>query len=442
MGFFDRFFRSEPINQPNISFGRYTDSYKTTEKFEYWDRSVACFQDEDYLCSYEAFFEYLKDEDENNVKYWRDGECVRFELYQGSKKITGYANVEKIRAEAKIAHTESSNIGFMRRLLEKNFELKFSRFAFDEDDNIVIVFDTYSIDGSPYKLYNALKELATNADKQDDLLLDEFNMLKPVDTSHLEEIPEVEKEVKYDFIQNELGKVFKHIKSLDRFETDYPHGISILLLELIYRIDYLTKPEGYTMELLERMHRMYFSKDNKSLLQKNQMLKNGFSELFERPQIEYYKEMYRVTSTFGITSPIGHDRVVDFIDAEMSSINWYSSNAFEKVAAAIPSYIIGSSLFNFSVPKPIRDLFFLYYQITNHDYFKKLGFEINYVDPKTRGFNSKTIKKGIEQIVQRNKKLYPELNPATNLLKYNNNLEFGKSFLMLVRNLQIIPKEF
>ena len=62
----------------------------------------------------------------------------------------------------------------MRRLVESNYVLEYSRYGLDDDDNLVIKFDTSALDASPYKLYYALKEVAANADKQDDLLLDEI----------------------------------------------------------------------------------------------------------------------------------------------------------------------------------------------------------------------------------------------------------------------------
>ena len=183
MGFFDKFWyaKEEETEQPNIRFGRYTDSYKLPGNYEAWDKALLSFENGQYLDSYTHFFNYLRDEQEDNVRFWREGEQIHFELFQGSKKITGFANKHKVKAESKIAKTEKLNVGFMRRLIEKNFTLEYSRFSLDPENNICILFDTYTLDGSPYKLYYALKEVAINADKQDDLLLDEFRMLQEVD---------------------------------------------------------------------------------------------------------------------------------------------------------------------------------------------------------------------------------------------------------------------
>ena len=86
-----------------------------------------------------------------------------------------WRTIQKLRCSARIAKGEQLNVGLLRRLIEHNYGLKYSRYALDAEGYITIVFDTFLLDGSPYKLYYALKEIATHADKQDDLLISEFN---------------------------------------------------------------------------------------------------------------------------------------------------------------------------------------------------------------------------------------------------------------------------
>ena len=97
----------------------------------------------------------------------------------------------------------------MRRLIELNYDLEYSRYALDDNNTITMVFDTYALDASPYKLYYALKEIATKADKMDDLLLDEFQMLRATDKSLQLPIPDVEKEIKYQFTTQAITKVLE-----------------------------------------------------------------------------------------------------------------------------------------------------------------------------------------------------------------------------------------
>lgn len=443
MGLLDRLFggSTEKAPQPDIKFGRYSDSYKEAENYDAWDTALDQFEEESFLDSYREFFRYLRDEREDNVHYWDEEGGLRFELFQGSKKITGFADDVKFMAEAKIARTESLNVGFMRRLIEKNFSLKYSRFALDEDYNITIVFDTYTLDGSPYKLYYALKEVATNADKQDDLLLDEFRMLQPVDTTHLEELPEEEKEVKYKFLVEQVKNTLREVEEGDIHPDQYPGGIAYLLLDLIYKLDYLIKPEGYMMETLERIHRIYFSKDGKTTAQKNQVLMRELRKLIDRPREDFFKEMYHVKSTFGITTPVNHDRVVSFIDGELHNMDWYKDNKHHAVALAIPGYIVGYCMFNYAVPRPDRDLLHLYFQITNPKYFRELGFTIDYCDPDTRRLNRRAIKHAIDDIVSENEEQYPKLSPATGSLNFQTLPDFAKTYLLMVRNLDLTKRD-
>lgn len=444
MGLFDRLFNrgsAEEEDQPNIRFGRYSDSYKTAANYEAWDDALEKFEREDYLGCYTEFLQYLRDEEEDNVKWQEEDNGIRFEIFQGSKKIVGFADDHKLKAEAKVARTESLNVGFMRRLIEHNFTLKYSRFALDEDNNITIVFDTYNLDGSPYKLYYALKEVATNADKQDDLLLDEFQVLLPVDTSHLESVPEPEKEVKYQFMQREIAAAMDVVEKGSLSTEQYPGAIAYLLLNLVYKLDYLLKPEGYTMETLERTHRLYFAKDGKTTAQKNLLLIKDLKKLLDRPKDHFFKEMYRVKSTFGITTPVNHDRVVSFIDNELGNMDWYRENGHDDYALAVPGYIVGYCLFNYAVPKPDREFFHLYFKITEAAYFQQLGFTYECVDTDENHLHKKNIKRAIDRIVEENKSKYYKLSPATGSLRFDSMLSFVKSYLLMIRNLDLTKRD-
>lgn len=439
MGLFDRLFgaKAEELQEPKISFGRYSDSYKDRSRYTAWDAALDHFEKKEYLESYKQFFFYLRDEEEDNVRYEETKGGLKFELFQGSKKISGLATPHKVWVESRVVKAEALNVGFMRRLMEQNYNLRYSRFALDDEGNIAIVFDTYTLDGSPYKLYYALKELATKADKQDDLLLEEFKMLQAVDASHKEELPQAEKEVKYGFFREKTKQVLEEIDNGKLDKAQYPGGIAYLLLDLIYRLDYLIKPEGFMMETLEKLHRQYYENDNLPTASKNQVLCKGFRQLMERDKAEFFKEMYRVRSTFGITHSVTHDRVAGLIDAQLSHMDWYNEHGCEAVAMSIPGYIVGQCMFNFAVPKPDRDLFHLYYQITEPEYFRQLGFPVIYYDTASGQFDKRAIRRAIAQIVEKNKPYYPRLNPATSSLSFDSMPDFAQSFLLMARDLDM-----
>lgn len=443
MGFLDKLFgpTKEKIEQPNIRFGRYSDSYKSKEQYLAWDKSLDLFEKQDYLASFRAFFTYLRDIKEKNIQFSETTEGIQFELIQGSKTIKGLANRKKVKAEAKIAVTEDLNIGFMRRLMEENFKMKYSRFALDHDKDIAIIFDTSILDASPYKLYYALKEVATKADKLDDLLIDEFDELHHTNEDLLLHASDAEKEVKYGFVISQIQRVLQEVENGKLNTAQYPGGIAYLLLNLIYKLDFLTVPEGMLMETLERQNRLYFAKDGTSSLQKNVNLQKELKELLKQPKEDFLKGMYRVKTSFGITKPVTHDRVVSFIDGELHQMNWYKDNRHPEVALAIPGYIVGYCLFNYAVPKPDKDLFLLYHKVLESQYFENLGFRSNLVDFKNQIFNKKSIKKAIRDIAIANQEKYPKINPNVNSLLFNGQLEFARTYLLMIRNLDLTKTE-
>ena len=236
MSFFSRLFsaRKPAKKPPDIEFGRFTDGYKSEVKYDAWDEAIDYFEKGDYPASFRSFFSYLSDDHDSNVQYEETDDGFGFSILQGSKKITGFTNERTFKAEGKIAHASDLNIGLMRRLIESNYNLKYGRYSLDDQQNITIVFDSIVVDASPYKLYYGLKEIALAADKQDDLLIEEFDMLKPINTSHIIDLPTSEKEVKLRYLRAEIDAVLSYIKEGRLNPIQYPGGITYLLLDTIY----------------------------------------------------------------------------------------------------------------------------------------------------------------------------------------------------------------
>lgn len=437
MGFFDRIFNSDTPeeDQPAIEFGRYSDAYKSKDQYDHWDQALIQFDEKSYLDAYEHFFQYLFDEEENNLSWKQTEQGFLFDIFQGSKIIRGTLDEKFIRVETKVAQIKTSGVGFMRRLVEKNYDLKYCRFALDEESHIVLVFTSFLLDCSPYKLYYALKELSTQADKIDDLLLDEFDVLKAVDADCIAEMDAAEKEVKYKFIISHIEEVLHYLEKKNIFVNEYPGGVAYLLLDLCYKLDCLTRPEGFMMESLERIHRIYFAKNTKKTVERNMNLAKEFRKLKTRSKDDFFKEMYNTKSTFGITTAVDHAKVKGFIEGEIHNMDWYVENGHPEVALAVPGYIIGYCMFNYAVPKPIRDLFILYYQVIEYDYFKDLGFSSNYLEDGK--LKAKAIKRAINIINKRHRKDFPNLDPELGHLSFSNKHSFAKSYLLMIYEINL-----
>ncbi len=439
MNIFSRLFGTgKAAAAPKVHFGRYTDAYKTTDQYDAWDDAQELFEAGNYTDAYASFLEYLNDPSVENVRYEKNADGIKFEFFQGSKKIEGIANQKQVVVEAKIARASQLDAAFMERLIRRNFDLKYARFALDESDILTIKFDTYTLDGSPYKLYYALKELATNADKQDDLLEDEFQNITLVGVDHLRSISEKEKQIKYAFFTKKIKAVVNAISDHGKSVEEYPGGLGYHLLNTAYKLDYLICPEGFMMEALERIHRLYFSKDDRTMAEKVAIVRSEYQALLERLAADYYREMYLTTSTFGITNPASHDRVRSFIDGELGNMKWFRQNGYLDTALAVPGYIVGYCLFNYAVPLPDRAFFHLYYQIMEPEYFRELGFPEVYYDLEKKSFDKKGIRRAIRNIVKTHRQKFPKLNPEISSLDFTDCAGFARTYLLMVRNVNMM----
>jgi hypothetical protein len=428
----------DPTDGPDFSFGRYTDAFKTPDNYAAWDKSLQAFEKGNYLQSCEAFMAYLYDPKEDNVQWKTEEGKLYFEFYQGSKRVTGFADVEQLRATARIARLDANNADLLHRLTTMNYEMKYSRFAIDEEDCLTIIFDSPINDASPHKLYQALKEMALRADKQDDLLLDEFNeFLSPVEITHLRELSDEEKQLKLDFLRNHIQQVIDYLAGGTLNPEEQPGAVAYLLLDLVYRLDYLLIPEGYSMEALERMHRMYFAReDDQPVTYKNVRLLGELQHLLRRAPDSFSEELYAGRSTFGITLPANHDRLANLINNELPNMDWYQDNGFPEVAQAVPGYIAGYALFNYAVPPPDRDLLELYYRVCEDKYFQSLGYKQQFLDRDGRPAR-RAIRAAITDLTDRHRDAFPRLRPTVSQLNFDNLMDFGRSFLRMIRELDL-----
>jgi hypothetical protein len=414
-----------------ITFGRYTDAFKPKAKLEFWNSSEKLYDEKKYFDSYIAFLNYLKDDRIGNVDFSKSNGRIDFKIYQGSKLIYGSIDEKRITAESKVAGYEKISIPFMRRLMEMNYTLYYTRFAL-KDNDIYIKFDSSIPDGSPRKLYYALKELAVRADKQDDILTDSFSVLKPVDLS-IQEIPQQEKEIKYKYFRKWIEETLKRVSELK--EDSFSGAISYLLLNLIYKIDYLIAPEGTLMNDIEKMSFGYFARDNKPFIEKNNTLKQEVQKLLEKPKEKVFEDLYRTRSTFGIANPAPHQAIVDTFNSNINNVKWYVDNNYEDIAAAIFEYMAGFLLFSYGMAKPDAKLFHLLIYILNDDYFSELGFMEKFYDPISKKFEEQKVKDRISDIIEEGKEEFPGLKFNTDNLKFDTMVNFLRSFVAEMQGL-------
>ncbi len=417
--------KEEPSAGPAIPFGRYSDNNKPVTKVTRWTDADTLFKEKKYTDSFDAFFEYLRDDAEQNVVYERNGAEGRFEFYQGSKIIRGNFTGETLKAEVTLARMPQPSVPVMRRLLEMNFNLYYSRFAL-ENERLWMRFDSDIETATPSKLYYGFKELAIKSDKQDDLLVQDFTMLQTADSEHISAIPQTEKEIKVEYLHKWIQQTLDTISPLDA--DKFSGGIAYSLLALIYRIDYLLTPEGKLLSDLEKIAGIYFKKDERPVIEKNRDMIEEFRKLKERPKEEIYSYLFRSKYTFAIVAPQQHKVVGESIHNANQNMVWYRDNNYPFIAAQISEYGISYCQYSYSLPKAITELFHLYMMINYSDYFAALGYTTLYYDPAKNKFDEEKIMDRIKTIQLTWKEKYPLMDFKTQNLRFDNLVNFDLTF--------------
>ena len=418
---------------PDISFGRYSDNNKTITQIGRWTEAEKLFRENKKQECLDAFFEYLLDDQQKNVIHERKGEDGTFSLYQGTKIVRGSYDNKHLHAEVTLARMPKSSVPVMRRLLEMNFNLFYCRFAKD-GDRLCMRFDSELDTATPNKLYYGLKELATKADKQDDLLVQNFATLEPIDTEHIQPMPDAEREIRYNYLQKWIREILEYIATLD--PDKFSGGIAYLLLTLAYRIDYLISPEGPLLSEIETVPEIYFKKDNKPAAEKNRSMIDAFHKVQAKTKEQVFPFLFRSKHTFSIVTPQNYKTVIDVIKGAHQNMHWYRDNGYPFIASRIIEYGVGYCQYSYSLPKPLSDLFRLFMNLNYNDYFRSLGFTTVFYNVEKKEIDKDEVEDEIDQIVNEWRGKYPRLQFNKEAVRYDSLLNFNYSFTKEITNLR------
>lgn len=435
MSFFKNLFGSKKATAPQMKFGRYSDTIKTQRNNESWDKAMEYFNKKEYMTSYEYVLEYLSDENLGNLTFERNNDIIRFTMLQGSKKIEGLINQDGFYAEAKMAHCNEMDIALMRTLLEENYHLKYTSFALDTNDNVTAIFQSDHLDASPYKLYYGLEELALKSDNNDDFFIKRFESLSSINMDHTFPEDQKVKAAKYRFWKIKITDVIDIIENgaLDRIK--YPGAMAYLILSTLYAFDYLIKPEGEIMKMIEQAHLLFFDTKNASPENKNMKMLDILKKMESIDEDDFNDELYATIKTFGVGKPGNHNRLNELIDSELKQMDWYYENGHKDFALSIPSYIVGNILYTYSLPKVDRALLQIYYEVIESELFKNLNF-VPLVDGSGK-INRRRLLSRINKVIHEMGNFYKEIRVDFDLIETENILMFAKSYLVMMRQLSV-----
>ncbi len=387
-----------------------------------------------FLKMYTSFFKFLENPEGHNVTMHEAKGHIQFSLRQGSGRIEGHCNMKGIQATSIIASADVLPLGLMRQLLEQNFNLKYCRYALDSQNRLCLIFDTFSADGPPHKLYQGLREMALEADRQDDMLVREYPEIHTAPDQSIAEISIHEKKTKFQFMRKWAAAAIHEIDNNKLNAYMYPGSISFILLDFLYKLDYLIAPEGSLKEDIRDLHIMYFETNELPIYEKNAKILKVVRSLENMDEMTFFKMLYPVNNTFGFAEVEGHQKFAGMVDAHRNDLQWYFDNQHLQHVQAIAGYLIGYSLYAFSLPEPTKALLFMYFRIIENEFFQKLGYTEKLIFDDVR--HLKQIKQEIAHTLTAFREEYGKVNADTSILDMSNAAAFSRSYLIMVRNLQ------
>jgi hypothetical protein len=352
-------FSKEKKTLPNIQFGRYSDAYKDAAQYAYWDKAVLLFEQQQYMAACESLFDYLYDSEEENVSYKRDSEQLWFEMLQGSKKITGSLNNEHFTAEIDVVKCDQLTLPFMRRLMEMNFDFQFCRFALKEQ-TVYLKYDTQIADALPEKLYFALREMATQADKYDDLFIATFEHVLPSQNTTFLPINPQEQSIKQQYMKLWISHALDLAHRLDHHTQAV--AVSYILLNTALKIDYLIVPQGKIADKIEFINEVYYGDNTTPILERNSRVMRELNEIQHLSPDEINQELYQVRATFGLASyaqPLDALNTIQSILNDIAQCNdrRYPAIALHITECAIQYAALFAAIFAFYGALPQQRLF-------------------------------------------------------------------------------------
>ncbi len=423
----------EPAHKEPYHFGRFISYKKTPQQQDAYQASKKAFSQQRYLEGYEHYFYYLKfyeqGEDSGNISYERRDDKLHFKIIQGSAIIRGNITQRRLRASVNIAHTVSDNIAVMRRLLEKNYMYTYSSFYLeDETLKAKIYFDNVSL--SPQKVFFPLREISINADKEKELLLDEFNDLDPIELDHIEAMEPHLKETKLRFYREWIDKTEQKVALLPSQEQS--GAIAFVWLTLLLKIDYFVTPRGKLGYDIYEAIQEYYIDDNKLIEEKNDALQKATIKFKELDTQALSKSLYSVKQTFDIFSANNLDEIRAFIEETLGKIIWYKEHRYEEVILTIYEYLGLYMLYNFGMNDCLKELIQLNVRLHNTDFHSALGIPSYY---KSGKINSSKLSRKIGTIVASYIKTYPHLHDFSSQLNYETAEKFHHSYFSALRTL-------
>lgn len=421
---------------PEIRFGHYSDNNKSYRKMQRWYEAEDFFRDKNYQKALTAIFDYIADDAAHNLTFTAEGDCFEFLLYQGAKKITGHCDGKNITAQACLAEMNKPSVPVMRRLLELNYHLFYTRAALTGQGTLCMMFESDLPSANPLKVYHGLRELATKADKQDDQLSTDFPQLPLIRNGQMTPLPPKELDVKFSFFKKWISETLAYTATLNA--DAFAGAIAYCYLVLAYRIDFLIVPSAGLLTLVEQISRIYWdNKDQDTLVRRNDRMREAVLKLQEITKEAFAASVYHSKSTFALAGPPDNDKIKSNYQNANKDSDWYIRNKYDQLAQTINEYGVSYNQFAYSMPQLLTRLATIYYAAHQPEYFKALGLTQGFYNPESGQFNQTLIVSAVDAALKDYEDKYPKLHWNHEAIQYDNWYNFGISFAAQMAQLNL-----
>jgi hypothetical protein len=382
--------RATALDSIQLRLGRYTDAYKSATQLRAWERAIRYFAEGQSLKSFQHFLFYLHDPLEQNIHWITDREGqFSFELYQGSRRISGQLGMPDCEVRTAIGQGGDLPEGLFEDLLGANYRLRYCSYGLEEDGRVILRFRCPATEADPYRLYASLRELALEADDSDDHLAAIYPALQALREPHIREKNPEEIALRITWLRQQLGDLFRWYQDDLDIHRTYPGGFSLALLATLYRIEFLLSPQGLIRSTIAGLHREYLAHRGSDPAVTMDGWMARLEDLLRLPEDQLGAEFYDVTATFGQVETLSARRLREILQGQIREMDTWIAAGLQDYARQIPGFIMGYCLYRYALPGLLRDIFALYFLATEPEWAEGLGYPV--LTRRKGGFDKKAL---------------------------------------------------
>jgi hypothetical protein len=413
------------LNPQDFFFGQYSGLEKNKLHYDYFQKAIQNYKAQNFLDAFEYFFRYLQNTDTENLAFTRDKSKIDFSLIQGSKIIRGLINEQDIYADAEIICFEDTETELMYKLLQVNYSLKYCKFAIK--NNIYnLKFHGITTDTNPESLYSALLEMAIYADKYDDLLINEFNNLNPVNTKHIHHIAGKKVNLRLKYLQ----KLCKDIISTtgDNKNHNQATVTHYKIINKLYAVNYLISPGGTIKNKIRTLIDTSLKTDESKKLELNKKIKHDIDELLKSNETELKNDLQEIIKTFPEKEISDLSEIKNYIQQNLNKTRFFSNDYLHENRNLIIKNTILSLPYKFGLTVTHDKILLILWQYYYPDFFNETSFK-NVFFTDSNQFDEKSIKNYISSVIRAGKNIGENVYFNINKLSFENEHMFLLSFL-------------